>query len=146
MEWTVRGSSPGGVEIFRTRPERPCGPPSLLYNGYRVISWRKAAGTWHLAPRLKKGYRYTSTPLLCLNIMLQDELYRLLPSVRGRDSSVDIVTRLWAERSGDPILAGAIFLAFVQKGPVAHSAPIQWVLGHFRGQSSRSVALTIHPI
>jgi hypothetical protein len=34
--WTVRGSYPGGGEIFRTRPDRPCGLPSLLYNGYRV--------------------------------------------------------------------------------------------------------------
>jgi hypothetical protein len=34
--WTVRGSNPGGGEIFRTRPDRPWGPPSLLYNGYRV--------------------------------------------------------------------------------------------------------------
>ena len=24
-------------EIFRTSPDRPCGPPSLLYNGYRVF-------------------------------------------------------------------------------------------------------------
>jgi hypothetical protein len=24
---------PGGGEIFRTRPDRPWGPPSLLYNG-----------------------------------------------------------------------------------------------------------------
>ena len=23
-------------EIFRTRPHRPWGPPSILYNGYRV--------------------------------------------------------------------------------------------------------------
>jgi len=23
-------------EIFRTSPDRPCGPPSPLYNGYRV--------------------------------------------------------------------------------------------------------------
>ena len=28
--WTVRGSNPGGGEIFRTRPDRPWGPPSLL--------------------------------------------------------------------------------------------------------------------
>jgi len=35
--WTVRGSNPGGGEIFRTRPDRPWGPPSLLYNGYRVF-------------------------------------------------------------------------------------------------------------
>jgi hypothetical protein len=34
--WTVRGSNPGGGEIFRTRPDRPWGLPSLLYNGYRV--------------------------------------------------------------------------------------------------------------
>ena len=27
---------PVGGEIFRTRPDRPWGPPSLLYNGYRV--------------------------------------------------------------------------------------------------------------
>jgi len=26
----------GGGEIFRTRPDQPWGPPSLLYNGYRV--------------------------------------------------------------------------------------------------------------
>jgi hypothetical protein len=25
--WTVRGSNPGRGEIFRTRPDRPCGPP-----------------------------------------------------------------------------------------------------------------------
>ena len=29
--WTVRGSNPGGGEIFHTRPDRPWGPPSLLY-------------------------------------------------------------------------------------------------------------------
>ena len=35
--WTVRGSNTGGSEIFRTCPDRPWGPPSLLYNGYRVF-------------------------------------------------------------------------------------------------------------
>jgi hypothetical protein len=35
--WTVRGSNPGESEIFRTSPDRPWGPPSLLYNGYRVF-------------------------------------------------------------------------------------------------------------
>ena len=34
--WTVRGSNPGGGEISRTRPDRPWGPPRLLYNGCRV--------------------------------------------------------------------------------------------------------------
>jgi hypothetical protein len=35
--WKVRGSNPGGGEIFRTCPDRLWGPPSLLYNGYRVF-------------------------------------------------------------------------------------------------------------
>jgi hypothetical protein len=42
--WTVRGSNPGRSEIFRTRPDRPWGPPSHLYNGYRVFPGGKAAG------------------------------------------------------------------------------------------------------
>jgi hypothetical protein len=42
------GSNPGGDEISRTCPDRPWGPPSLLYNGYRVFAggeerpWRDA--------------------------------------------------------------------------------------------------------
>ena len=31
------GSNPGGGEIFRTCPDRPWSPPSLLYKGYRVF-------------------------------------------------------------------------------------------------------------
>ena len=27
----------GGVEIFRTSPDRPWSSPNLLYNGYRVV-------------------------------------------------------------------------------------------------------------
>ena len=44
--YTVLGMNPGEGKIFRTRPDRPWGPPSLLYNGYRVIPGVKAAGTW----------------------------------------------------------------------------------------------------
>ena len=35
--WTVRGSNPGGGEIFLTYPDRPWCPYSLLYNGHRVF-------------------------------------------------------------------------------------------------------------
>ena len=35
---------PVGVEIFRTRPDRPWGLPILLYNEYRVFPGGKAAG------------------------------------------------------------------------------------------------------
>ena len=48
--WTVRGSDPGSCEIFRNRTHRPWGPPSLLYNGYRVFPVRKAAGAWRWLP------------------------------------------------------------------------------------------------
>jgi hypothetical protein len=46
------GSNPGGDEIFRTRPDRPWSPPSLLYNGYRVIPGvkRKGRGVDHPPP------------------------------------------------------------------------------------------------
>ena len=50
MGWTFRGSNPGGGEIFRTRPDRPWGPPSLLYNGYRVFPGSKASRASRLLP------------------------------------------------------------------------------------------------
>ena len=40
------GADPGGGEIFRTRPDRPWDPPSLLYNGYQVFPGGKAAWAW----------------------------------------------------------------------------------------------------
>ena len=43
-----------GVEIFRTRQDRPWGPPSLLYNGYRVF------------PGVKSGRGVTLTSHLLL--------------------------------------------------------------------------------
>jgi hypothetical protein len=33
-------------EIFYTRPDRPWGPPSLMYNGYRVFPGGKVARAW----------------------------------------------------------------------------------------------------
>jgi hypothetical protein len=44
--WTVRGSIPGGGEIYHACPHRPRGQPSLMYNGYRVFPGGKAAGAW----------------------------------------------------------------------------------------------------
>jgi len=69
--WTVWGSNHGGGEIFHSHLDWPWGPPSLLYNGYRVIPGDKVARVVltthpHLTLRLKKEYRYTSTPHLCL--------------------------------------------------------------------------------
>jgi hypothetical protein len=42
--WTVRDNIPVGGEIFHTRPVCPWGPPSLLYNGYRVFPRLKQPG------------------------------------------------------------------------------------------------------
>jgi hypothetical protein len=35
---------------FRTSPDRPWGPPRLLYNEYWVFSGAKAAGAWRWLP------------------------------------------------------------------------------------------------
>jgi hypothetical protein len=54
FDWQRAGRSgdriPVGDEIFRTRPNRPWGPRSLLYNGYRVFPGGKAAGAWCWPP------------------------------------------------------------------------------------------------
>ena len=68
MGWTVRGSNPGGGEIFRTCPDRPWGPPSILYNGYRVFPGGKErpGRDTHPSPSsnavVMKEKSYTSTP------------------------------------------------------------------------------------
>ena len=81
MDWTVRGSNPSGGEIFRTRPDRPWDPPSLLYNGHRVsFPGVKRPGRGvdyppHPAPRLKEEYSYASTPPLGLRGLFWGDLY-----------------------------------------------------------------------
>ena len=67
-DYTAWGSNPGGGEIFRSRPDRPWGPLSLLYNEYRVFPVGKAAGCdvdilTLLAPRLKKEQTLHYFPL-----------------------------------------------------------------------------------
>jgi hypothetical protein len=37
-------------DIFRTRPDWPWVPQSLMYNGYRVILVGKVAGVWRWQP------------------------------------------------------------------------------------------------
>jgi hypothetical protein len=69
MGWTVRGSNPGGSEIFHTCADRPWGLPSLLYNGYRVYpgvnSGRGVTLTPHplLVPWSWKGRAISLLPL-----------------------------------------------------------------------------------
>jgi hypothetical protein len=51
---TVQALNPGGSEIFRTCPDRPWGPTSLLYNEYRLFSEVKE----------RPGATLTSHPLI----------------------------------------------------------------------------------
>jgi len=59
---------PVGDEIFRTCPDRPWGPPSLLYNGYRSFPEGKErpGRDAELSPPssavVMKEQSYTSTP------------------------------------------------------------------------------------
>ena len=82
--WTVRGSNPGGGKIFRTRPDRPWDPPSLLYNGNQVSlpgvkrSGRGVNHPPHLAPRLKKKYSYLPPPPVGLHGLFQGKFYLYL--------------------------------------------------------------------
>jgi len=46
-------NGPSGVaRLSRFRPDRPWGPPILLYSGYRVFPGGKADGAWRWPPTL----------------------------------------------------------------------------------------------
>ena len=79
--WTVRGSNPGGGEIFPTSPDWPWDPCSLLCTmgtGFfagvnrpkRVVNH-----TPHVTPRLKKEQSFSSTPPLGLRGPFLGEIY-----------------------------------------------------------------------
>jgi len=56
-----RGIESGGGDIFRTRPDRPWGPPSSLYNGYRVFLGGKLVGASRVT------FTFTDSQLTCQN-------------------------------------------------------------------------------
>jgi hypothetical protein len=70
----IESGGRGGGREFLHQPERSCGPPDLLYNGYRVSIRRlkrprSGVDHPHLQPKLKKEYSYTSThPLACYTV------------------------------------------------------------------------------
>ena len=60
MGWTVRGSNPGGEELFRTHPDSPWGPSASYAVRALSFSEVKRLGRGvnypsHIAPRLKKS-------------------------------------------------------------------------------------------
>jgi hypothetical protein len=79
---TDYGSNPGWGEIFRTHPDQPWGPPSLLYNGYQVFPRGKATGAWCWPPtpfnaEVEKEQSYTSTHRLGHFRPVRGQLYLL---------------------------------------------------------------------
>jgi len=73
MSWMVQALNPGRSDLLCTHPDQPWGLPSPQYNGYvsflglklpvRGVDQGMALTTHsHLSPRLKKDYRYMSTP------------------------------------------------------------------------------------
>jgi hypothetical protein len=57
--WTVRGSNPGGSEIFRTRPYRPLGPtqpPVQWVPGLSPGVKRPGRGADHPPPSMCRGH------------------------------------------------------------------------------------------
>jgi len=85
------GSNPGGDEIFRTCPDRPWGPPSLLYNWYRFFPGGKERPRRDADPSptssavVKTEKCYTSTPCIGRTVCTEPQclykgaLYLTLP-------------------------------------------------------------------
>jgi hypothetical protein len=78
--FTVRGTNPGEVEIFPTRPGRPWSPPSHLYHWHSVsfpVVKRPVRGLGHPSSSSAefKQYRCTFTSLLGLHGLFWGDLY-----------------------------------------------------------------------
>ena len=86
-------------EIFRTRPGRPWGPPSLLYNGYRAIPGlkRPECGVDH-PPASSAEVKYIELYLCSpvgLHGLLQGELFYLIHCFTWNRDGVGIMG--WAK-------------------------------------------------
>ena len=83
-DWTVRGSNPGRGDIFCSRSGRPWGPPSLLYNGYRVFflgvkgPWRSVDHPHQSSADVKEREELHLCSLLGLRDLFQGEHYLYL--------------------------------------------------------------------
>jgi hypothetical protein len=90
-------------EIFHTYPDRLRGPPSLLYNGYRVFPGDKGGRgvmlTTHtpLVPRLRKSWTIPPLALWVLLGLLRDSAYLFTLLVRWRTQLAveDIMLQEW---------------------------------------------------
>jgi hypothetical protein len=102
---TDYGPDGSGIEsrwgaIFRTRPDRPWGPLSLLYNWYRVFPGGEAAGAWCWPPTsfLRRGQERIELYLYPLSRPVRPETGTLKNELcRGntqKDNSVFLVQHI----------------------------------------------------
>jgi hypothetical protein len=135
MGWTVRGSNPGGGEIFRTCPDGSWSPPSLLYNGYRVFPGGKVRperAADHSPPSsavVIEEYSCTSTHPLGHNGPVKGLLY-LLCNISFKEHLPEDDHNRRPKRVGGYADFNAIIYIFVHShvGPVSHSenSPSCW--------------------
>ena len=142
--WTAGGSNPGEGEIFRTCPDRSWGPPSLLYNGYRVFHGgkerpgRKADPSPPSSAVVKKGYSYTSIPPMghtaCTEhqCLCRGALY-LYHVMCGLGSTVGIVTGYGLDGPGSNPGGAQDFPHLSRPAPEPTQPPVQWAPGLSRG-------------
>jgi hypothetical protein len=88
-----------GGEIFRTRPDRPWAPPSLLYSGYRVFPRGKVAGAWRWLLSLwafvacsRENFTFT---FLHINLSVQIEHHTKLQKYLVHTISFEAVMTGW---------------------------------------------------
>jgi hypothetical protein len=136
--WTVRESNPGGSEIFRTCPDRPWGPPNILYKCYRVFPGGKERLGREADPLpLSSAVGHKRVEIYLYSPYGPYDLYRASVPVQG--------CTLRAGWSWDRIPVGTRFSAPVQSGLGAHPAFCTMGTGSFPGvKSGRSVTRTPH--
>jgi len=114
MYSTLWDRIPVGGEIFRTCPDRPWGPPSLLYNGYRVFPGGKERPGREADPSPPSsavGHErvelYVYSPLWAVRpVQSLSALYKGALTIRCEDVN-------WIEVAQDIVLWWAVLLAVV---------------------------------
>jgi len=85
MDWTVRDRIPVGTR-FSARPDCPWGPPSLLYNGYRVFPGGRGGRGVGLTPHphleCRDPTKSRATPLPTLRAFVAYKKGKNLPTLK----------------------------------------------------------------
>jgi hypothetical protein len=141
----VRGSNPGGDEIFHTCPDRSWGPPILLYNGYQVFSGGKERPRRDADPSpLLVSWSLKSRSIPLLPLWAVWPVQSLSTIIIIIIIIIDTITKPLvgtATRYGRRVPVGTRFSLLVQTGPEDHPA---FCIGSFLG-IKRPVRSAGHP-